>query len=682
MNLFGDKLLSDKEKIEKLRSEIKKHDYNYYVLAEPVISDREYDALMQELIELEKKHPELITPDSPTQRVGGQALKTFRQIKHKVPMLSLANTYTKGEIADFDRRVAQEINEPYEYVTELKFDGVALSLIYENGLLKHGVTRGDGFTGDDITQNVRTIKSIPLSVNPYVLNGKKIENFEVRGEVYMLIDDFLKINEKREESGLKTYANPRNLTAGTLKLLNPAEVAERPLQLVSYYLDIEDTELSSHWENLQILKQLGFPVSEHSEKHPDIHSVFKYIDSWEDKRDNLPFQIDGIVIKLNSLRHQQIMGFVARSPRWAIAFKYEAKKAVTKLNDITFQVGRTGVVTPVAELEPVFLAGSTISRATLHNFDYIKERDIRIGDYVIIEKGGDVIPKVVAPVLEKRTENLPEFVFPGNCSCGLNGKFIRPDDEANYYCTHPECPWQIRRRIEHFASRNAMDIEGLGEKVVDRLVELGFLKSIADIYTLKNHRKELTKLEGWGEKSVDNLLSAIEKSKSRPLERLLFALGIRFVGEGTAKILARNFPDINLLMKASKEDIQAIHEIGEKTAQSVVDFFSNPEEIKLIERLVASGVNLTQPEEVLTDENKLSGQTFVLTGELKSMTRREAKQKIELLGGKVAGSVSKKTSYVIAGDKPGSKLKKARELDVKILNENEFIDLLNKQEYV
>jgi DNA ligase (NAD+) len=338
MNLFGDKLLSDKEKIEKLRKEIKKHDYNYYVLAEPVISDREYDALMQELIDLEKKHPELITPDSPTQRVGGQPLKTFEQIKHKNPMLSLANTYTKGEIADFDRRVAEAINEPYEYVTELKFDGVALSLIYENGLLKYGVTRGDGFTGDDITQNVRTIKSIPLRVNSVTYKGQELRDFEVRGEVYMLIEDFLKINEKRAEAGRKTYANPRNLTAGTLKLLNPAEVAERPLQLVSYYLDVENLELSSHWENLQLLRRLGFPVSQYSEKHKNIESVFRFIDKWEDKRDELPFQIDGIVIKLDSVKHQQIMGFVARSPRWAIAFKYEAKKAVTKLNDITFQV--------------------------------------------------------------------------------------------------------------------------------------------------------------------------------------------------------------------------------------------------------------------------------------------------------------------------------------------------------
>jgi DNA ligase (NAD+) len=680
MDLFGNEIKSDKERIEELRAEIKTHDYNYYVLAEPAISDRDYDRLMNELIELEKKHPELITPDSPTQRVGGQPLKEFKQIKHKKPMLSLANTYTKQEITDFDKRIADVIDEPYEFVTELKFDGVALGLVYENSLLKYGVTRGDGLTGDDITQNVKTIKSIPLAVNKLVHNGREVTDFEVRGEVYLREDDFLRINEQRAEAGKKTYANPRNLTAGTLKLLNPAEVAERPLQIVSYYFDSVQVETESHWENLQLLKKLGFPVSEYSEKHDSIAGVFDFIEKWEGKRNELPFQIDGIVIKLNSLKQQRILGFVARSPRWAIAFKYEAQKTVTKLNDITFQIGRTGVVTPVAELEPVFLAGSTISRATLHNYDYIRERDIRIGDFVEIEKGGEVIPKVNAPLKDKRTADLPVFEFPEFCSCGLKGKFVRPEGEANYYCTHPECPWQIKRRIEHFASRNAMDIEGLGEKVIDSLVGLGFLKSIADIYELNKHRNELIKLDGWGEKSVDKLIEAIEKSKNKPLERLLYALGIRYIGEGAAKILARNFRNMSHIVKAGREDLIAIHEIGSKMADSLVDFFADEKEKELIEKLELSGLNMTQPEEVLTEASKFKGMTFVLTGELNSMTRKEAKQKIELLGGKVTGSVSKRTDYIVAGENPGSKLKKARELNVKIINENEFIDLLKNKE--
>lgn len=673
MNLFDENLEKDKTRIEKLRKEIKKHDYNYYVLAEPVISDREYDKLMQELIELEKLHPELITPDSPTQRVGGMPLKEFKQIKHLKPMLSLANTYTKEEILEFDRRIAEQIDEPYEYVTELKFDGVALSIVYEDSLLKYGVTRGDGFVGDDITQNVKTIKSIPLRVNKVEYEGREIKNFEVRGEVYMMNEDFLKLNEKRAEEGKKEYANPRNLTAGTLKSLDLHQVAKRPLQFVTYYFDVPDFHFQSHWENLQLLKKLGFPVSKYSEKHKSIEGIFEFIEKWENKRDTLPFQIDGIVIKLNKIRHQNIMGFIARSPRWAIAFKYEAKKTITKLKDITLQVGRTGVVTPVAELEPVFLAGSTISRATLHNYDYIMERDIRIGDYVIVEKGGDVIPKISKALKEKRTKDLPEFEFPEFCSCGLKGRFVRPEGEANYYCQHPDCPWQLRRRIEHFASRNAMNIEGLGEKVIDKLTELSFVKSIADIYELKNFRDELVKMEGWGEKKVDNLLAAIEKSKSQPLARLLYALGIRFIGEGSAKILARTYKIIDNIAKASKEDILAIYDIGERMAESVVDFFNDEKEMQLIERLKSYGLNMRQPDETLTEDSKLKGKTFVLTGELGTMTRKEAKQKIEALGGKVSGSVSKRTDYVVVGSKPGSKLKKAEELGVTIIDEEEFI---------
>ena len=681
LSLFSDDSSSVKKLIEDLRAEILKHDHAYYVDANPVISDRDYDKLMKELSDLEKKHPELITADSPTQRVGGQPLKEFSQIRHSRPMLSLANTYTFDEITEFDKRINDALaGKEYSYAAELKYDGVAISLIYKDCKLKMAVTRGDGVTGDDITQNIKTIKSIPLKIKELKINNISVKDFEVRGEIFMLENDFIKINESRIESGEKPFANPRNLTAGTLKLLNPAEVAQRPLQIVLYYLDIDGVELSSHLKNLQILKEMGFTASPYTGKCKDKNEVFDFINIWEKKRNELPFQIDGIVIKLDDILQQKIMGFIARSPRWAIAYKYEAEKTVTKLNDITLQVGRTGVVTPVAELEPVFLAGSTISRATLHNYDYIKDRDIRIGDYVFIEKGGEVIPKVVSVVLEKRDSASVPYEFPALCSCGLQSKLVRPEGEANYYCEHPECPWQIRRRIEHFASRNAMNIDGLGEKVVERLVSLDYIKSIADLYLLKDHRSELVKLSGWGAKSIDNLLNGIEKSKSNSLERLLFSLGIRFIGEGAAKILAVTFQELDELTSRTFDDFISVHEIGDKMAKSLVEFFSNEKEKALIEKLRSAGVNFSFiPENSITGD-KLQGKTFVLTGELDSMTRQEAKQKIEMLGGKVTGSVSKMTSYVVSGADPGSKLRKALELKVRVLNEQEFIDLTeNKQ---
>jgi len=679
LNLFDENIDNIKGRLAELRKEIQKHDYLYYIEAQPIITDREYDRLMQELIDIEKEHPELITEDSPTQRVGGTTLKKFNQVEHLKPMLSLANTYTKAEVQEFDERIRKEIDEQVEYTSELKFDGVAISVRYSDGKLKLGATRGNGLQGDDITQNIKTIKSLPLVVNDVEINGKKILDFEVRGEIFITESDFLRINEKRIELDQKIYANPRNLAAGTLKLLNPKEVAERPLNIYIYYLDIDGFEHTSHWVNLEILRKLGFPVSEYSQKHDSITSVNEFIDTWEKKRSSLPFQIDGIVIKLNKIQHQKIMGFIARSPRWAIAYKYEAEKAQTMLNSITFQVGRTGVVTPVAELEPVFLAGSTISRATLHNFDYIAERDIRIGDIVEIEKGGEVIPKVVRSIPERRQSENPVFVFPDKCSCGLNGLFIRPDGEANYYCTHAECPWQIRRKIEHFASRKGMDIEGLGEKVVDRLVELGYLKSLADIYILDGKKDELKELEGFGTKSIYNILSEIEESKKLPLSRLLYALGIRFIGEGAAKIIANEYKHIDNIIAADYKDIKDIHEIGNKMAESLVDFFSDEKELSIINRLKNYGLNMTQPDEDTSKDNKFKGLTFVLTGTLTSMSRKDAKREIEFLGGKVTGSVSSKTSYVVSGLEPGSKHKKAIELGVKILNEDEFNELIKNK---
>jgi DNA ligase (NAD+) len=684
MDLFSANISNNDafNRINELRELIRKYDYAYYVESQPLISDYEYDKLFKELEELEKQYPEFYDKNSPTQRIGEQPLKEFRSVVHTRPMLSLANTYTKEEILDFERRVIDILgSQTVKYVTELKYDGLAVSIIFRNGTFELAATRGDGIKGDDVTANIKTIKNLPLKVNEVYYKGEKLQNFEVRGEIYMLESDFLKINEERIENNEKPYANPRNLASGTLKSLDPNYVATRPLKLVTYYLFSEEVQLESQFENIELLKKLGFPVGYSYKLCENIQEVFEYIEIWDKQRSTLPFQIDGIVIKVDSLKQQEILGTIARSPRWAIAFKYEPEKSETKLLDITLQVGRTGVVTPVAELEPVFLAGSTISRATLHNYDYIKEKDIRIGDIVIIEKGGDVIPKVSGVVTEKRTQETKQYVFPEICPCELKSPLVRPEGEANYYCNNPECPWQIRKRIEHFASRNAMNIEGLGEKIIDRLVSLGMLKNIADIYEMNKHREELTRLEKFGEKSVENLINSIETSKRQPFNRVLFALGIRFIGEGASNILALNFKNIENLRKATFEDLVSIHEIGTKMAQSVVSFFNDPKEQEIIDRLLAYGVNFSMSDEELTmASNKLAGQTFVLTGELSSMTRNEAKQKIEALGGKVTSSVSKNTDYVVVGENPGSKYNNALKLGVKVLNEEEFIEnILNKQ---
>lgn len=668
------------QRAQELREIIRKHDYLYYVEAQPEISDREYDALLQELITIEQQHPELITSDSPTHRVGGEPLKVFSNIRHEIQMLSLANTYTREEIQDFDRRVREGLeDETHSVVAELKYDGVAISLRYENEVFTIGATRGDGITGDDITNNVRTIRTIPLKVTPIEINGVKLQNFEVRGEVYMLKDDFLAINSDREERGEKLYANPRNLTAGTLKQLDSREVAKRPLSIVCYYLNTEDVKLTSHLENLKLLRKMGFPVSKETTECKTLDEVFSFIDKWESNRESLPFFIDGIVLKVNSMRQQDMLGAIARSPKWAIAYKYEAAKAKTLLNSISFQVGRTGVVTPVAELNPVLLAGSTVSRATLHNSDYITKLDIRVEDTVIVEKGGDVIPKISGYIPELRNESSLPFIFPTQCPCPHHSELHRPDGEANYYCNHAECPWQIRRKITHFASRDAMDIEGLGEKVVEQLVELKLLGTIADIYDLKSHRETLLALERWGERSVDNLLAAIEKSKQQPFSRVLYSIGIRFVGEGGAKILAKSFLTIDLLKEATIEELIAVPEIGGRIAASVVDFFHDESELNIVKRLQLAGLQFELSENERASISKVfEGNTFVITGELETMSRKEAGEQIEQRGGKVSGSVSKKTSYVVVGANPGSKFDKAQQLGVTILNETEFIDLLNR----
>jgi DNA ligase (NAD+) len=662
-------------RIEELRELIRLHDYYYYVEAQPRISDEEYDALFAELKRLEAEFPELVTPDSPTQRVGGAPLEGFAHVEHRVPMLSLDNTYSREEVIEFDRRVRELLGgQPYRYVAELKYDGVSVSLHYRDGAFVLGASRGDGFVGDDITQNVRTIRGLPLRVRPVEYKGVPLRSFEVRGEVYVLIEDFLRLNREREEAGERPFANPRNFAAGTLKLLDPREVARRPLRLVCYYLLSDEVELEWQSENLRLLRQLGFPTDQHWQLCHTLEEVFAYIDRWERERDRLPFQIDGIVLKVDSLRQQQLLGTVARAPRWAIAYKYQAKRATTVLRDIVLQVGRTGIVVPVAELEPVFLAGSTISRATLHNADYIAALDCASAIPSLWRRAERSSRRSPALCWSGVLRGRSRMSSPQCVRVRTSSRSTVPPGEVHYYCDHPECPWQIRRRIEYFASRRAMDIEGMGERVVDQLVSLGFLRNIADIYDLFRYREQLVRLERWGERSVDNLLQAIERSKQRPYPRVLFALGIRYVGEETAKLLAQAFPSIDQLARASVEELIAVYGIGERTADSVVRYFRDPRNREILERLRRAGLQfeLSKPT-ARTARGAFAGKTFVLTGELASMTREQARQEIEARGGRVSSSVSRRTDVLIVGARPGSKLQEAQKLDIPTWDEEEFL---------
>ncbi len=663
-------------RIEELRELIREHDYNYFILAQPVISDFEYDNLFNELKQLEKEYPHLITKDSPTQRVGSDLSNDFKPVQHTTPMLSLSNTYSEEELFEFDRRVKENLpgGEIAEYVCELKIDGVSVSLKYKNGKLITAATRGDGTTGEDVTNNIRTIKSVPLSIKKPVSKKIKLDEFEVRGEIFMETGEFKKMNEERELNGEKTFANPRNSSAGTIKLLDPNIVAKRPLQIFVYYLLVENNELSYHAENLKLLSEIGFRVNKNYRLCKDINEVLGFCKEWELKRDNLPYEIDGVVVKVNSFKHQRILGNIAKSPRWAVAFKFKAKQAKTKLHKITWQVGRTGTLTPVAELEPVFLAGSTISRATLHNIDEIKRKDIREGDLVFIEKGGDVIPKVVSVDNESRTRNSKEVVVPSKCPV-CNSKLFQPENEVAIYCENNLCPAQVKGRIAHFSARGAMDIEGLGEALIDLFVDLNLLQNYSDIYHLKDKRDELIGIERLGEKSVDNLLNSIEKSKEKHFDKVLFALGIRYVGSGAAKKLADHFFTIENLMSASEEQIEEVHEIGPSISRSIKRFFSDKNNLKIIDRLRESGLNFTAQAKQLLSES-LKGKTFVLTGTLSSMSRDEAKEKIISHGGSVTSAVSKNTDYVVAGDKPGSKFDKAEKLGIAILSEDDFLKLI------
>lgn len=667
------------ERVQQLRQQLNEANHRYYVLATPTISDREFDLLLQELQAIEAANPELITPDSPTQRIGSDLTTSFPTVAHLRPMLSLGNTYTSDELREFDRRVRDRLgDEPFNYVAELKIDGVSLSMIYQDGLLLRGVTRGNGEQGDEITPNVRTIRALPLRVQEVMLSGQALSSFEARGEVYMADADFEAMNAERELAGEKTFANPRNSTAGTLKLLDPKIVAGRPLNVFVYYLYSDAIRLQSHSANLELLKELGFPTNPHWRRCATINDVLEYCAEWERRRGELPYQIDGVVIKVDSLRQQEELGMISKSPRWAIAFKFEARTAETLMNDITLQVGRLGRVTPVAELEPVFLAGSTISRATLHNEDFIKERDIRVGDRVLIEKGGDVIPKVNEVIVTARPEGTRPYIFPKDCPCPLRTPLHRPEGRADHFCEHSECPWQIRGRIEHFASRGAMDIEGLGEKVVDQLVGLGWLTNYADIYELYHRRNQIATLERWGERSADNLLEGIEQSKSRPYHRVLFAIGIRHVGATVARALASHFNTIDRLLAATQEELTAVNEIGPQIAESVIRYCSDEGNRTLIERLRAAGVTLEGPAKkvIAIGENPVAGKTFVLTGTLPTLTRDQASAMILERGGKTSSSVSKKTDVVLAGAEAGSKLVKAQELGIKVMSEEEFLQLI------
>lgn len=658
------------KKVKDLREKITDADYRYYVLADPDIDDYSYDMMLKELGDIEKKHPEMISDDSPTQRVSGNPTRVFKTVKHKVPMLSLSNSYNFNELIEFDIRIKNFLSESneknYEYICELKFDGLAVSLIYENGKLKTAATRGDGSEGDDVTQNIKTIRSIPLSVS-----HKKIRNFEIRGEVFFRKEDFIKVNEEQELKGEKIFANARNTAAGTLKLKDSKIVASRQLNFFSYYFNTEEIKIESHLQCIDLLRELKFPINKFFKKAADIKEVKEFCDETEKIRDSLPYEIDGVVVKVNSFRQQEFLGTVSRSPRWAIAYKFKAKEAETKIESIVCQVGRTGTITPVANLKPVLLSGSTISRATLHNFDEIKRKDIREGDFVKIEKGGDVIPKVLEVIIKKRNKNSKPYSIPVKCPvCGASLK--KPEDEVYYYCPNYYCDAQLKGRIEHFVQRNAMNIEGLGESIIDIFLIKGFIKNYSDIYGLVKKKEELLKLDRFGEKSVDNIIAAIEESKSRPFDKVLFALGIRHVGERTAKILADNFGSIENIVSADEERILKINEIGPKIAESVSFFMKDKKNLELIEKLKKSGLNFESGKNTIKENIYITNKTFVLTGTLEKYKREEAQKIIEDFGGKVSSSVSKKTDFVLAGEEAGSKQQKALDLGVKIISETDF----------
>ncbi len=668
--------MSETDRIIELRELLHKYNNLYYVQNAPVISDIEFDQLMHELIDLEEKHPELYDPNSPTQRVGSDLSKGFEQAEHRYPMLSLDNTYNEQEVRDFFQRVSSLLNEPFEICCELKYDGLSISLIYEDGKLVQAVTRGDGVKGDIVTDNVRTIKSVPLVLQ----KGSYPPNFEIRGEVLMPWTSFEKLNAERERQEEPLFANPRNAASGTLKLQNSQEVSRRQLDSYLYYLLGEQLPCDGHYENMMEAAKWGFKVSDHMKKCTTIDEVLDYINYWDTERKNLPVATDGIVLKVNSLKQQRNLGFKAKSPRWAIAYKFQAERQLTRLNSVSYQVGRTGAVTPVANLDPVQLSGTIVKRATLHNADIIKGLDLHVGDMVYVEKGGEIIPKITAVDLDSRSLLMGDPVkFADVCpECGT--KLIRYEGEAAYYCPNAiSCPPQIKGRIEHFVSRKAMNIDGLGTETIDLFYQAGLIKDIADLYTLK--AMDICRLEGLGEKSAVSIVHGIEDSKKVPFERVLFAIGIRFVGETVAKILARAFKSMEALENASMEQLTAVNEIGTKIAQSIVSFFADERSRALVNRLKEFGLQMElAQEEQEGGSDLLKDKTIVISGVFNYHSRDEYKALIERHGGKNSGSISAKTSFVLAGDNMGpAKREKAQELGVRLVSENEFLEMINEK---
>ncbi len=665
-------------KVHALREALHHHNYRYFVLNDPEIEDAEYDRLMRELIELEERYPELVVPDSPTQRIGAAPLDAFATVRHRVPMMSLANAFGREELEAFDARVRRALEvDRVTYVAELKIDGVAVSLTYDNGVFVRGATRGDGEVGEDVTQNLRTVDSVPLRLR-MPLSG------EVRGEVFMTKEGFSRLNERRAAEGSPLFANPRNASAGSLRQLDPKVTAERPLDVFCYgFSPADDTaldsqlssQLDSHYAMLELLREMGLKVNPHAEKCDGIEQAIEYCERWASERPELPYEIDGVVIKVDDRRVYDLLGTTAKSPRWAIAYKFPAEEATTEVLDIQVNVGRTGAVTPMAILSPVRVAGTTVSRATLHNEEYIRQKDIRIGDTVIIHKAGDIIPEVVRVVESKRTGNERIFEMPTECpTCG--GAVVRPEGEAVARCINSACPAQVVEGIVHFASRNAMDIEGLGPSIATALVEKGLVKKVSDLYQLK--REEIASLERMGEKSADNLVRAIDASKSRGMARALYALGIRHVGQGTAEALASHFGSVRELAAAGVEQLTEVPDVGEVVARSVVDYFAEPANRALIDELERFGVDLTSGRTESQGERPLEGKRFVFTGTLSQLSRSEAEAMVKRLGAATSGSVSKNTDFVVVGESPGSKADKARSLGVEIMDEQAFLEFINR----
>ena len=661
-----------KDKIKALREALEQHNYNYYVLSAPTISDRELDEMMKELQILEEAHPEYADPHSPTQRVGSDLSKEFEQVVHKYPMLSLGNTYSEDEVKDFYERIARDLNEPFEIVAELKYDGTSISLTYEDGRLVRAVTRGDGTRGDDVTANVKTIRSVPLKL----MGDRYPATFEIRGEILLPWAEFDRLNKEREEQEEPLFANPRNAASGTLKQQNPAVVAARKLDAYFYYLLGEELPAETHFDNLEAARSWGFKIPNVIRVCNSLEDIYDYIAYWDVERKNLPVATDGIVLKVNSLRQQRNLGFTAKSPRWAIAYKFQAERAVTRLNSVSFQVGRTGAVTPVANLEPVLLAGTTVKRASLHNADIIEGLDLHLGDKVFVEKGGEIIPKIVGVDVEARGLLVGDKVrFIRSCpECGT--PLMRPEGEAAHYCPNEAgCPPQIKGKIEHFVTRRAMNIN-MGPETVEDLYEAGYIKDTADLYTLEI--ADLLRLERWADKSARNLMASLEESKQVPFERVLYGLGIRFVGETVAKRLVSAFHSMEQLEQASFEDLTAVDEIGERIARSIIAYFADERNRTLVNRLKEYGLQMSVAEEKLANRSeKLKGLSIVISGTFAKHSRDEYKAMIEQHGGKNSGSVSGKTDYILAGDNMGpAKLEKAAKLGVKIINEDEFLNMI------